>query len=321
MSKTLIHLPKDEGPHADPVEWWYVTAQGHDPDGKPYALMCALFKAGVFGLTNVYFAHWFVTDVNAERFTPQYKVFWKGMDELRFGKKDFSVVSGSSFAFQKKDGKIRFHTPDFEIVCKPIKPVMLVGGNGFVDMLTSTTHYYSYPRMQATGTVRHGAKNVAFKGLAWMDHQWSPATFNNEHAWTWFSVQLDDGTDIMCYEYGRKKRMVMVTVSWPNGKQSISRKLKLEPLSQPWEGPKSKAKYNLDWKISIPEFKIELMATPKVRNQEMSHGPFRYWEGPLRVHGKRDGKDVEGNGFLEMNGIPSGRSPFALLERLVSKKK
>ncbi len=319
MSKPQIQLPRDEAPHADPVEWWYVTAQGKGDDGKPYALMCALFKGGVFGLTDVYFAHWFVTDVDAKKFTPHYKVFWRGADTLKFDPDGIDVRFGKTFAMSKTDGRMRFATQQFELDLKPSKPAMLVGGTGFVDLKTSTTHYYSLTRLKAAGKIKIGGKNVEFKGLAWFDHQWSPATYNNEHVWTWFSFQLDDGTDVTCYEYGRKQKTLMATVSWPDGRQSVSRKLSMAPLMQPWTSHKTGTRYPLDWKISIPDLKIELLAQPKVRNQEMVHGPFRYWEGPLEASGSIRGRDVKGHGFLEMNGVPSGRSPFALLKRLVAK--
>lgn len=319
MAKTYITLPADEGPHADPVEWWYVTAQGKGHDGREYALMCALFKAGVFGLTDVYFAHWFVSDVGKQKFTPHYRVFWRGMDELRFDAHGFLVSSGKTFRMSKTQGTIVFEVPQFKLEMKPSKPVMLVGGTGHVDMVTSTTSYYSLPRLKAKGRIGTGKRAIDFNGTAWMDHQWSPVTFNNEHVWTWFSFQLDDGTDVMCFECGRKKKTLMANVSWPDGRQSVSRKLVLAPLAKPWTSPESGARYPLDWKISIPDLKIELLAQPKIRDQEMIHGPFRYWEGPLQANGTVRGKDVKGHGFLEINGVPSGRSPYEWVKQLISK--
>lgn len=318
MSKPVVSLPKDQGLHKDPVEWWYWTAQGTDRQGHEYAVMFALFKVDVIKLTNVFFAHWFISEIDRKKFRPHTKVFWRGLDTGSFENGSMDAWSGKSFRMDRRpDGSFGLKTPQFGLDLKPLKPTLLVGGTGFIDLKSSTTVYYSHPRLEATGHLRLGNKKISFKGLAWMDHQWSPITFNREHAWTWFSFQLTDGTDFQCFEYGWRKKVFLATVSWPDGSQQIFKDVKLTPMGEPWVSPASRAKYFLTYTIEIPSAGIRLSCGPKINDQEMVHGLFRYWEGPLWTHGSVKDRQVTGNGFLELNGVPSDKSFGQMLRDVV----
>lgn len=321
MTKPAIHLPKDHGLHKDPIEWWYWTAQGTTDQGRPIALMFALFKGSIFGLANLYFAHWFVTDTKKSVFKPRFNVFWKGLEDKGLKNGALDAKSGHDFRMmQYSDGNYLIKTPDFELKLKPSKPAMMVGGSGFVDLKTSTTYYYSLPRLETKGYIVQGGKKHGFQGLAWMDHQWSPVTMNTEHAWTWFSFQLSDGTDLQCFEYGRTKRTRLATVSWPDGKQSSHHEVILRHSGKLWKSKVSEAKYPLDWNISIPSAGIEIHCRPKNNEQEMIHGPFRYWEGPLTAEGTVKGTKVAGNGFLELNGIKAEQNIFRFFLNILNSK-
>ena len=49
------------------------------------------------------------------------------------------------------------------------------------------SHYYTYPRLQVTGTFTDGAEVKAVSGDAWMDHQWSDIQMSHV-GWDWFSM-------------------------------------------------------------------------------------------------------------------------------------
>ncbi|MFA6503466.1 MAG: lipocalin family protein [Patescibacteria group bacterium] len=322
MKKSAIHLPHDEGAHDDPIEWWYWTAQGTDSKGKSYAIMFALFKFGLLGLAEVYFAHWFVTDVEKKKFIPHFKVFWKGLEENGLRHHKLQAKEDKDFLMTKeRHGSFRLKTKQFDLRFTQTKPIMLVGGTGFVDLKTATTHYYTIPRLEVKGKILIKEKNLSFNGLGWTDQQWSPLNIKPEHAWTWFSFQLSDGTDLQCFDYGRTKRVRMATISMPNGRQKVYKDVRLTPFGDAWHSKKSGAKYPLEWKIEIPKAKIKLTCGPKLQNQEMIHGPFRYWEGPLWAHGEIGQTAVEGHGFLELNGVTSDKNIFQMLRSLMSRKK
>jgi predicted secreted hydrolase len=310
MRKPAVSLPQDEGPHDLPVEWWYWTAHLQDMRHRAYAIMCVLFKAGIPRLKDVYFAHWFISDIKRQTFAPHLHVFWKGLDPQSFKQELLDVRADHTLSMQHRaDGGFHVKTPIMDLTFRPLKPALLIGKDGLVDLKTTHTFYYSWPRSAVQGTLRIKDRTLRVKGLGWMDHQWSPVTFDREHVWTWFSMHLSDGTDLQCFEYGRTRLTRLATISWPDGRQQTCRKLELRPLGDTWTSHRSKVTYDLSWEIAIPEADIHLVCRPKIEKQEIIHGPFRYWEGPTTIEGTVHGQIVSGNGFLELNGVAS-RSSF-----------
>ena len=54
------------------------------------------------------------------------------------------------------------------------------------------------------GTVMVGGEAFTVDGLSWMDHEWSTSALGAEQAgWDWFSIQLDDNTELMLFQLRR----------------------------------------------------------------------------------------------------------------------
>jgi len=63
---------------------------------------------------------------------------------------------------------------------------------------------------------------IEVEGKAWMDHQWADVAYGKDK-WTWFSIQLEDGTDIMLAEYDDHKNPAhLVDIMYANGKTEQS---------------------------------------------------------------------------------------------------
>ena len=137
-----------------------------------------------------------------------------------------------------------------------------------------------------------------------MDHQWADNKYGQDH-WTWFSIQLNNDIELVCCEYrnGGKKDF-LGSVIYADGHSEHAKDVIVTPLDKGWVSPKTKARYNLSWKIEIPSKKIVLEATPEVKTQEMIFGTVNYWEGPMKYQGSVDGHKVRGQGFLELVGQP-----------------
>jgi predicted secreted hydrolase len=75
----------------------------------------------------------------------------------------------------------------------------------------------------------------------------------------------------------------------------------LEPTEW-WTSPKSKARYPVAWKVSIPKLAVDCIVRARFNNQELSAEPFSYWEGAVSAEGRRDEKQLKGKGYLEMTG-------------------
>ena len=65
----------------------------------------------------------------------------------------------------------------------------------------------------------------------------------------------------------------------------------------------------MEWRVSLPAEGLELDVRPVLDAQEMSGARtgVSYWEGAVDIKGTRNGKPIEGRGYLEMTGY-SGRA-------------
>ncbi len=77
------------------------------------------------------------------------------------------------------------------------KEPLMVGGDGLIDWTEGSTYYYSLTRLQVTGQIEIDGETIDVTGIGWMDHQWMDTIA--EKGWRWFSIQLDDQTDIICW--------------------------------------------------------------------------------------------------------------------------
>jgi predicted secreted hydrolase len=70
----------------------------------------------------------------------------------------------------------------------------------------NASYYLSWTRMPLSGTLRlaEGEARLAVRGEGWMDREWSTSALGSMHlGWDWFSLQLDDGRDLMFFELRR----------------------------------------------------------------------------------------------------------------------
>jgi predicted secreted hydrolase len=122
------------------------------------------------------------------------------------------------------------------------------------------------------------------------------------------SIQLDDGTDLMLYQFrradGTRDRHSNGTLVDINGE---SRRLSAEQFTLTpvdyWTSPTSGARYPIAWRIEIPEKSISMTARAAIRNQELETNEstrVTYWEGATVLEGT-DGRPL-GRGYLEMTG-------------------
>ena len=151
-----------------------------------------------------------------------------------------------------------------------------------------------------------------------MDHEFgSNLLQKTQIGWDWFSLQLDNGMDLMIYqlrhEDGRVDPNSSGTLAWPE-----SRKIHL-PLSDIklrvlnyWKSSRSGATYPASWEIHLPKHDLRLELEPWIADQELmtpkSTG-ITYWEGIVGVKGTYKGRNVEGKGYVEMTGYDRGFRP------------
>ncbi len=213
--------------------------------------------------------------------------------------------------------KYRIKTENFDLILESKKKPLLEGGEGFLKLNSRETYYYSLTNMKTTGHVIIDGKAIEVEGKSWMDRQWADAPYMDDK-WTWFSIQLDDDTEMICFEYDdlQKKDLIADFVD-KDGKATHTRDVIIKPIGDAWTSKKTGGKYNLFWHIRVPSMNIDLTTRPILSDQEMIFGSINYWEGGIIVEGTVDGKQVTGKGFMELLGIPTTKQLISKYELYV----
>ena len=94
---------------------------------------------------------------------------------------------------------------ELDLQLEPAKPIVLHGDGGFSPKGPepgNASYYYSYPRMATRGTITTPRGEYEVTGESWMDHEWSTSALDAESqtGWDWFSLQLDDGRELMVFQ-------------------------------------------------------------------------------------------------------------------------
>jgi predicted secreted hydrolase len=148
---------------------------------------------------------------------------------------------------------------------------------------------------------------LAVTGQSWMDREWSTSALGpDQEGWDWFSLQLDDGRDLMYYQLrrtdGTPSTFSEGVIVGPDGStQSLERADVSVKVLDTWTTPDGTHTYPVEWTLQVPDENIDLHVTPLFPNQELDVS-VRYWEGAVQVEGSTSGR-----GYVEMTGY--GDSP------------
>lgn len=178
------------------------------------------------------------------------------------------------------------------------KPPVLHNGGYFDMQAAGGSYYYSRTRLRASGTLN----GTPVSGIAWMDHQWGNFLVTNDLAWDWYSVQLDDRTEIMLYDL-RKLGQVLGTYVHADGSSEPLTTAQVQATGT-WTSPHTGATYPSGWRVGLPDGR-QLTLTPQLLDQELyfpGQGGTVYWEGAVGVSGY-----ASGQGYVELTGYAPPR--------------
>lgn len=318
-----IEFPKDELAHNYIAEWWYFNGHLKDASGKGYSFMNCLFKVDVkkvkipflsnIPLKTSYFSHSLLSNLKKKifkyRITPFSLIsedsFSKSLLYINYINPTI-IDSYTNCVIEKTENLVyRIKNEDVDLELTSLKGPLLEGGQGFLDLHSKKTYYYSLTNLKTVGRIKVDDKWVKVAGKSWMDHQWADASYSKDK-WTWFSVQLENNVELVVGEYDDyKKKTYFADIFYADNSQEHYKEVEIMPTGKYWTSQKSKAVYPLTWKIKIPVKNIELNITAKIDNQEMLFGSINYWEGPAFVEGFFGSERVNGVGFIELVGYSS----------------
>nr|WP_232301979.1 lipocalin-like domain-containing protein [Aeromonas rivuli] len=322
----IVQLPRDHGAHPDyRSEWWYLTGNLKDEQGRDYGLQWTLFRHGVAGQgisansggasgnpwlsPQLWLAQFAITDLargrhrqdeRSSRQGPGLAGASKGEYWLReWSLKSQATTRGADLfpATLRVDSKIG----QLKLRVNALKPMVLQGKGGYSEKSPGNASlYYSYPRLALTGTLTLDGEARSVTGQGWFDHEWSSSVLADwQSGWDWFSLQLIDGRELMLFRLRTKEGR-----SEPENRYGIliepdgsSRVLAPESIvltsGKTWRGPKGQD-YPVEWQLKAADLNLVIKA--RQPNQAMT-GRFDYWEGAVTVEG-----DAQGLGYLEMTG-------------------
>jgi predicted secreted hydrolase len=320
-------FPEDHGPHpAYRTEWWYYTGNLATAAGRRFGFQLTFFRiaqapasaprASAWAATQVYMAHFAVTDVDGERFHPTVRLARGALglagataQPFRVWVEDWVAQGEGTRAFpmrlQATEGEVAL-----DVRLEEGKPITLQGDRGLSrkgPVEGNASYYYSLTRMPAQGSLRLGQELFAVRGLAWMDREWSTSALGADQVgWDWFAFQLSDGRDVMIYRLRRRDGSIdpfsggTVVGADGLGQPLGPGEVTVQALSW-WTSPRGGTRYPARWRIAIPSQGLILEVTPLVADQELAE-PVRYWEGAVRVQGRAGHQAVEGHGYAELVG-------------------
>ncbi|MBU1132624.1 hypothetical protein KKC32_05280 [Patescibacteria group bacterium] len=315
-----INFPRDSGAHKSVVEWWYFNGNLQDKSGNRFSFMNCLFKLDVkkslipylqfFPLKTLFSVHTIICDIEKKKTyrTIDYIViptkdsfsapllFAKYYNPLKpFIRADCLIEENPESVFHLKNDQL-------DLQCVSAKKPFPAAGSGYLEFGERSTYYYSYTNLKTKGILKIGKRKIEVSGKSWMDHQWADAPYSKDK-WNWFCIQLDNGIEIICFEYGgKKKKYSHAGVCPADDSRQYSENLQFEPVGKKWKSELSGAEYQLSWKISNDDLKMDLLIKPLSRNEEMIAGPINYWECPIEVGGTFGKEKVIGRGFMEIVG-------------------
>ena len=329
-------FPRDHWSHPGyRTEWWYFTGHLAGPADSVarFGYQFTIFRVGVlpdapgwrstWAATDLVMGHAALTDLRTGRHLFS-EVLYRAVPLLgAFGAPGDPLLAwnlappgtparwtlawnGDGFDFAMRDDPQGFA---FTLSTRATKPLVFQGPNGYSRKgatAGAASQYYSFTRLATSGSLQVGPETLPVRGESWMDKEFgSNQLAGDQVGWDWFSLQLDDGRDLMLYVLRDSAGAVSHargTLVAPDGR---ARWLEAADFSvgasARWRGPPG-TDYPARWRVRVPLAGLDLDVEPRLAGQEnRSHlvPGLAYWEGSVdvRTAGRRTGR-----GYVELTG-------------------
>lgn len=318
-----FEFPADHGAHPDfRIEWWYVTANLRDEDGRDYGVQWTLFRTALapddgtgeggpgddeagreaWTTPQIWMGHMGVTTPDAHY----------SAERLARGGIGQAGVEAEPFRAWIDEWSMEGPTPSqirltargeaagYDLALDAAGPFVPQGEGGYSVKSTTgqASSYYSQPFYRAEGTLTLPEGEVAVTGTAWMDREWSSQLLDeSQSGWDWFSLNFDTGERMMAFRLRDAARGDYVPATWiaadgtptPYGDGAV----RVTPLGTHEVAGRE---VPVRWRLEMPERGLDITTEP-VNPDAWMGTSFPYWEGPIRIAGTH-----EGMGYLEMTG-------------------
>ena len=208
-----IRLPTDHGAHPDyRSEWWYLTGNLKDEQGRNYGLQWTLFRQGIeqqmtsdnpWLSPQLWLAQFAITDLSKGSYHQDERTSRQGPGLAgahggEYWLKEWVLASEGKSLFPATL-KVQSKIGELNLKVSAAKPVVLQGKEGYSEKSPgNASFYYSYPRLTLSGTLTLEGETRNVTGQGWFDHEWSSSVLAQwQSGWDWFSLQLADGRELI----------------------------------------------------------------------------------------------------------------------------
>lgn len=311
-----IVLPQDLGPHPQyRIEWWYLTANLHTPDGQPLGLQWTQFRQALqprapdqlppppsdWPLQSVWMADAALSFQGQHRFHEklargdignagaQASPFAVWLDDWQL-----STDQQGHWHLQVASGDWRYQLT-LERQGSPVRH----GDHGFSAKSADGegSMYFSYVDLRISGTVSVGDQSWPVAGEGWFDREWSSQFLKTgQQGWDWMGLHLDSGAEVMAFRLRSGDREFR-SGTWisPSGEVTALKagQLSLTPMGYRDTG---QGRVPDRWRLEIPSKQLAVTVTV-APGEFWNQGLFPYWESPATVTGSAIGR-----GYIELTG-------------------
>jgi predicted secreted hydrolase len=326
-------FPRDHGSHDEfRTEWWYYTGHLSTQKGRRFGFQVTFFRRAMgsdqsatlpsrWAIRHLYLAHFAVSDIEDNQFLFSEKISREGLGKAgaETGRLhvwvDGWVVEGTTEEPLNHRVSAEQDGVAVELTLHPLKQPIIHGRAGVSrkgEQAGQASHYYSLTRMATEGRLTIDGETFQVTGTSWMDHEFGSADLSEDLVgWDWFSLQLDDRSELMVYLLRRADGSLdpasSGTVVFPDGRSETLASggdVNVTVRSH-WTSPMSGARYPAAWHIACPSLRLDVDVTPLMADQELAtrrSTQVTYWEGAVRMAGTSNGRSVTGQGYVELTG-------------------
>jgi predicted secreted hydrolase len=316
-----LTFPADHQAHPNfRHEWWYLTANLIDEDGKPLGVQWTQFRFAAAPPTSeneekktewqtqqIYMAHSAVTTKGkhyADEKWSRGQASLAGIDDspFRVYLDDWQWVSSTTDLFP---ATLNANSDQFGYSLKltSTAPHQKQGKQGYSTKSADgqvASYYYSQPFIEVSGQVTIDGKTHQVSGKGWIDREWSSQfLLDSQQGWDWFALRLSNDTSLVVFQL-RDAKTGDASYSSARLMQQDGSGIAIPQKDIHLKSTKQTEiqghNYPTEWQVSIPSKQIELTVSALNPNAKMPLS-VPYWEGPVRIEGSHSG-----TGYMELTG-------------------
>jgi predicted secreted hydrolase len=324
-------FPADHGSHREfRTEWWYFTGNLATREGRHFGFELTFFRyalapataqrpegASAWRADQIWMAHFAITDTGGRRFFARERLTREALglagaetEPLKVWVEDWAATGEG----RGDDLHVRLAARDdvigLSLSLTSTVPHVAQGDRGLDSKGAgrgNASHYYSVPRLDATGEVTVAAATFAVTGVAWLDREWSTSSLDpGTEGWDWFALHLSDGSNLMFYRLrtaggGASPHSGGTLVSAGGTPTRLAADDVELTILEHWTSGATGVRYPIAWRLVVPATGLELEIRPYLENQELDLS-VRYWEGAVHAAGRGLHGTLTAEGYLELAG-------------------